>query len=77
MAPCIHATWRRMCAYTHAHVCVCWRVCMCVHVISGLSILFRIQGKAINMHTIYTREIMVIFVMWDYLCFCIFAGDMA
>ena len=53
------------------------RVRVCVCVISGLSILFRIFAKPINKHTLYTRQIALIFVMWDYLSLILFASNVA
>ena len=70
-----------MCTYVHVHVCVrvhvCSHMCACVCVISGLSNLFRISAKPINLHTLYSHEIAFIFFMWGYLSFYIFAGDVA
>ena len=61
------------------HICV--RVFMRVHacvrvsVISGLSILLRIKAKPINSHSLYTRQIALIFVMRDYFLLFLFVGN--
>ena len=86
MRMCMH-TCARVCTCVHlcARVCtcvhLCARVCICVCVrvcvISWLSILFRIQAKPTNKHTLYRRKVALIFVMWDYFYLFLCASDVA
>ena len=54
-----------MYAYMCVHVRVSESVCMCVRVcvISGFSILFKIFAKPINLHSLYTCEMALIYFM--------------
>ena len=61
----VHATWRT-CRRVYAYVCMYAYVYICV--ISELSIIFRIFSNSLITHTLYTRQFILIFAKWDYLC---------
>ena len=59
------ATWQ--CIYTPRGA----RVCVCACVISEIKYPFQDNANSLIMRTLYTRQIVSFFIMWDYVfCFC-------
>ena len=70
----IALTWG---ALLRGYVCVCMCVRVCTCVIIELSILFRIFANSLITSTLYTYRFALIFVMWDYCCLFLCAGELA
>ena len=71
--------WRHMDMPRDA--CICVRVCACAHmctsVITKIKHPFHNNAIPLNTCTLYTRPILIIYIMWDYLFVFICTADMA
>ena len=75
VSPCDDECTRHVAHSVYMCVHVCTRVCMSV--ISGLKHPLRIFANPLDVYTIYTCRISLIFDTWDYFSLFLFSSDVA